>query len=258
MTAPGPTRTLYPEAAWLPVDNHGGPMTADLGLVLHVQQGDGSLAHYFDTPDVQKSSTWWIAKTGRVEQYVRAGVQAWAQCAGNATYNSVETEGFDTEPLTVEQLHALAALYAWGATARHWKLAVTNMPGVPGLGTHAMGREPWCDHPGCPGQQRTAQRASVIALADALVNPPAPLPGGTGMLDTVYTVSQAAAGPHAGKYIVVGDRLVGLTAIHYAANRDSFPPAVSGGYDHLPQQIHVDDPGQWARLAPLAVPPATA
>lgn len=69
---------IYPGATWLPVRNHGGPMQRHDGLVLHVQVGDGSLYGWFDDPGSEVSSHWWVAKDGRVEQYVDADTESWA------------------------------------------------------------------------------------------------------------------------------------------------------------------------------------
>jgi hypothetical protein len=162
--------SIYPGAHWLPVGNHGGPMTGHLGLVLHVCQGNGSQHGWFSDPAAQASSTWWVSKAGVVEQYVDADAQAWAQAAGNPTYNSVETEGFAVEPLTSLQISSLTDLYAWGHHAYGWPLALAEKPGQPGFGWHGMGGDPWGGHTGCPGALRVAQRADVLAN----LAPPAP------------------------------------------------------------------------------------
>jgi hypothetical protein len=157
--------THYPAAFWLPVPNHGGPMTAHLGLVLHVQQGNNGLQGWFSNPASGASSTWWVSKTGRVEQYVDADLQAWAQAAGNATYNSVETEGYDSEPLTAAQVDALAGLYTWGATVYGWPLVLAETPGAEGFAWHGMGGSAWGAHPACPGDLRRDQRTEILLQA---------------------------------------------------------------------------------------------
>ena len=139
-----------------------------LGWVLHVQQGNGSPYNVFATAVTpnRRFSHYWIGKDGSVEQYQTRDRQAWAQAAGNATYYSVETEGFVTEPLTSAQIASLAEL--------HISLSIpdtlANAPGERGIGTHAMGGIPWGDHP-CPGDIRTAQRNDILAHVAVLRTP---------------------------------------------------------------------------------------
>jgi len=147
---------------YLPVPNHGGPMSAHLGLVLHVQEGNGGLQGWFSNPESDASSTWWVSKTGEIQNYVDTELQAWAQGAGNATYNSVETEGFTNEPLTTAQISGLAQIYAWGMSVYHWPATLSEAPGAAGFGWHGMGGMAWGNHPGCPGDIRRAQRQLVL------------------------------------------------------------------------------------------------
>lgn len=161
--------SLYPGATYLPVVNHGGSMSAHLGLVLHVQVGNGSLHGYFNNPESKVSSNFWCAKDGRMEQYVDANLEAWAQAAGNATYNSVETEGYPDEPLTDAQIKAIAHLYVWGANTYRWPYEVVNTIGAKGLGTHVMGGGSWSpSHHQCPGTLRSAQRQTIIIQAKVM------------------------------------------------------------------------------------------
>ncbi len=131
--------TICPLAAWRPVQNHGGNMAAHLGLILHVQEGLGSLQGWFNNPNSQVSSTFWVAKGGALEQYVDADWNAWAQAAGNGQYNSAETEGFHGEALTDAQIQTLAKLYAWGQHVYGWPLQLADSPGQAGFGWHGMG-----------------------------------------------------------------------------------------------------------------------
>lgn len=165
---------VAPGAAFRPVQNHGGPMSAHLGLILHVQEGNGSPAGWFDNPTAQASSTWWVAKNGQIEQYVDADLTAWAQAAGNDTYNSVETEGFVGEALTAAQIHALADLYMWGRAVYGWPRWLAEQPGQSGLGWHGMGGTAWGGHTGCPGDVRRAQRTVVLAEVTARSQPGGP------------------------------------------------------------------------------------
>ena len=159
--------SVMPGVSWRPVVNHGGAMNSHLGLVLHVCQGNNSEFNRFNTPSVQASSTWWVSKTGVIEQYVDSDLGAWAQAAGNYTYNSVETEGFVNEPLTDAQILAVAHIYMWGMSKYKWPLTLANVVGQKGLAYHGMGGIPWGDHPGCPGTIRTAQRTQILVVAGA-------------------------------------------------------------------------------------------
>jgi hypothetical protein len=150
-------------------------MARHLGLVLHVQQGNGGLSGWFNNPAARASSTWWVSKTGVLEQYVDGDVCAWAQGTGNSTYNSVETEGYVTEPLTPAAETTLARLYAWGVTTYRWPLALTETPGVPGFAWHGMGGAAWGGHTGCPGDLRKNRRQHILNAAGA-TPPPAPKP----------------------------------------------------------------------------------
>jgi hypothetical protein len=153
----------YPGAKWRPVQNYSGPMTAHLGLILHVQQGNNSPYGWFNDHTSEASSHFWVSKSGAVEQFVDSGLRAWAQAQGNATYNSVETEGFATEALTSAQLDSLAELYRWGTETHGWRLLLAETPGQAGFGWHGMGGAAWGGHTGCAGPLRDPQRATVLA-----------------------------------------------------------------------------------------------
>lgn len=157
----------YPNADWKPVLSHGLGMNENLGLILHVQAGNGSLRGEFSNPLKGKSSTWWISKAGTVEQYVDSDQKAWTQAAGNTYYNSVETEGQPDEPLTDAQIAALADLYRWGHLTHGWKFQLAEHPGDEGLGWHGMGGTAWGNHPNCPGGLRRAQRQLILTLASS-------------------------------------------------------------------------------------------
>lgn len=161
----------YPAAEWKPVPSHSGNMTEDLGLILHVTTNHSDPYGFFRSPDNQASSTFWCrAADGHLEQYVEVGIKAWAQAAGNATYNSVETDGTPAEPLTAAQIEALAHLYAWGHVHRGWKLQLAEKPGEAGFGWHGMGGSAWGGHYGCPGDIRKAQRQDILDRAKELLD----------------------------------------------------------------------------------------
>lgn len=82
----------FPGAVWKPLPRNFNPgaRTAQLGLILHVQAGNGELSGWFSNPSAQASSTFWVGKDGTVVQYMEAGTdKSWAQAGGNALYDSV-------------------------------------------------------------------------------------------------------------------------------------------------------------------------
>lgn len=162
---------ICPGATWRPVQNHGGPIpvvVSGRGLVVHVQEGNGSPWGWFNNPASQVSSHWWISKAGVLEQYVDTDFEAWAQMAGNASYHSVETEGLASEALTTAQAVMLAALYRWGHQMFGWPFQTCDHGGR-GLTTHAhypsgIPDPAWGGHP-CPGALRAGQLPSILKLA---------------------------------------------------------------------------------------------
>jgi hypothetical protein len=168
--------TVCPFALWKPVRNHGGGMGSHLGLIMHVQVGNGSLSGWFNNPTADASSTWWVSKSGVLEQYVDANLCAWAQSGGNSTYNSIETEGNPAEPLTPQQEAQLARLYQWGMGVYHWPKAVTDRPGQPGFGWHGMGGAGWGGHTSCPGDLRKNRRQAILNTIGTPGAPPPPKP----------------------------------------------------------------------------------
>ena len=157
---------ICPFASYLPVGNHGGPMSGHIGLVLHVQQGNGSLYGYFDNPASQVSAHFWCSKAGNLEQYLDTDLTAWAEVAGNANYLSVETEGVDTESLTPAQVSTVARLLTWCANAYGFPVTGPVPHGTPGFTPHCNPNgspDPaWGNHP-CPGSLRLAQMPTIIA-----------------------------------------------------------------------------------------------
>jgi hypothetical protein len=165
---PGAKQLLIPSFA------HGGAMDAHDGLILHVQAGTGSLYGWFSQKTTSASSTWWVSKSGAIEQYVDADQVAWAQMAGNRRYNSVETEGQSSEELTDAQIESVAHIYQWGHQTYNWPILLADKPGQKGFGWHGMGGDAW-GHPHCPGDSRRAQRIEILARVAQLLDPPASL-----------------------------------------------------------------------------------
>lgn len=167
---------VVPFAKWLPVPNHSGNMSAHNGLILHVQAGNGSCYGLFSNPSYEASSTFWVGKDGTLEQYVDTDQIAWAQASGNGVFNSVETEGVPTEPLTDAQVQTLGQLYKWGMDTYGWPAQLTDDPNGAGFGWHGMGGAAWGGHTGCPGDLRKAQRQAILDIAIGGTPAPTPTP----------------------------------------------------------------------------------
>jgi hypothetical protein len=177
----------YPGAKWRPIQGHtDGPMLAHLGAVLHVNQSDGNLFNWV-SGDHNVSCHFEVYKDGTVEQYLDTGVSSWCQMAGNATYVSIETEGFANEAFTNAQLLAIARLYAWLHRTHGLPFRQADKPGEHGLGWHGMGGVAWGNHPDCPGDKRKAQRTKILAMAQAIANPAPARPDPSGFKFTLYT-----------------------------------------------------------------------
>lgn len=183
---------------WLPqaqqIDlsaTHGyGPFQQPfLGVIVHVNQSNGDLANY-----VQNSSdvcpNFQVYKDGSIEQYLPINNQPWCQTAGNQQYAAVETEGYNTESWTGPQLDSVALILAMYHAQMNLTMALAEQPGDNGVGWHGMGGIAWGNHPGCPGDQRKAQRADAIAIASGVT----PSGGGTligGLLMALSDAEQA-------------------------------------------------------------------
>ncbi|MER5767771.1 peptidoglycan recognition protein family protein [Streptomyces sp. NPDC001985] len=163
------TASAAPPPGWMPGaarrpigENFSeGGREGQRGLILHVQQGEGSLFERFSNPATRSSSHFWVSRAGEIEQYVSVHDRAWTQRAGNAAWVSVETSGFADRPLTGAQVASVARVYAWGAREHGWPLEVADSPEGRGLGTHEMGGAAWGAH-ACPGPVRAAQRQAVL------------------------------------------------------------------------------------------------
>lgn len=159
---------VMPGAKYRPVRNHSSySMSEHRGLVLHVCQGNGSEYGWFNNPASQASSTFWVSKTGAIEQYGDSTWRMWAQAAGNSTFCSVETEGFASEALTDAQVKALARIVSWLHSTYGMPLTIIDSPSGKGFGWHGMGGAAWGGHYSCPGDLRKAQRTRILTLAGA-------------------------------------------------------------------------------------------
>jgi hypothetical protein len=146
-------------------------MAGHVGLVVHIAEGtyDGTIA-WEHNPVAEVSSHFVVAKDGRIAQVVDTDDRSWCQSQGNATWISVENEGFHTQAPTPQQVEALARIYArcmqvYAAPAR-----VTDSVDVGGIGWHGMGGDAWGGHVDCPGDQFKAARPAILARALEIMN----------------------------------------------------------------------------------------
>lgn len=159
---------IFSKAEWKPIsgNHYKEAMQNHLGLVLHVQDGNGGLFGWFSNPSAEVSANFWTGKNGEFEQYVDTDNSvAWAQMGGNSTYNSIETEGLPNEPLTLLQILNIASLYRWGHKKYSWPYKVANKPGERGFGWHGMGGASWGSHFDCPGDLRKSKRPTILKIA---------------------------------------------------------------------------------------------
>lgn len=168
--------TVAPFAQWrgpIPNKTPGGMHLPSLGLVLHVMESSLAAADgWFHNPAAKASAHFGVDQDGTIVQWVEWEDKAWAEVAGNPSYHSVETSGFNNQALTAPQVAGVAKIYAEGMRRYGWPNRLANVPGEQGLGTHAMGGSAWGGHTACPGPQRTAQRVAILVAAGA---PPAPV-----------------------------------------------------------------------------------
>ena len=159
---------ICPFASYLPVGNHGGPMSGHIGLVLHVKRGNGSLYGYFDNPASQVgASAPGAPRPRRLEQYLDTDPDGMGKVARKTpNTSSVETEGVDTESLTQAQVSTVARLLTWCANAYGFPVTGPVPHGTPGFTPHCNPNgtpDPaWGNHP-CPGSLRLAQMPTIIA-----------------------------------------------------------------------------------------------
>ncbi|WP_405645346.1 N-acetylmuramoyl-L-alanine amidase [Streptomyces uncialis] len=146
-----------------PIDKNfrRGGRSGQQGLIMHVQEGEGSLFERFSDPSTRSSAHFWVSQAGVIEQYISVHDRAWTQGAGNVGWASLETSGFASKPLTTAQVASVARVYAWGAREHGWPLEVADSPDGRGLGTHEMGGASWGGH-ACPGPIRAGQRGAVM------------------------------------------------------------------------------------------------
>lgn len=160
-----------------------------LGLILHVQVGNGELTGWFNNPGSGASSAWQAMKSGRVFQFGDPDADKfWTQGAGNPDYGAVESEGYPSEPLTPAQIDGIARIYAEGHKREGWPFQLAERPGDRGLGWHGMGGAAWGGHYDCPGPIRKAQRPQILVRAKQIAGV-APTPSEDDFMDVKNPVT---------------------------------------------------------------------
>lgn len=162
---------IFSCAVWRPVQNHGGGMSRNMGLLLHHAVGNGSLYNFFNNPSSQVSAHFWVSKTGVIEQYVDSNLTAWHAMQMNDSYCGVETEGCagGDEPMSEAMVDALARLYDEGNTRHGWINALANSDGQEGFGYHRMGVAT-----ACPCDVRLNMRQTILDKAFGMHSPSQP------------------------------------------------------------------------------------
>jgi hypothetical protein len=185
-------------AQWRPISaNTGGKLGPNLGLVLHHAVATGSLYAFFNSPSAEVSAHFWVARDGRIEQYVDTDVVAWHGRDLNGRYVGVETEGCNVapyaEPMPEAMVAAMGRLYAEGRAVHGWPDADANANGEPGLGFHRM-----AVNTACPCDERLNMRGEIRRRASGGA-PSVPEPSEVGAMEQMQTVSGR------GYYIVGAD-----------------------------------------------------
>lgn len=195
-----------PFAIWQPVPNVGGAVTRPArGLVLHVAVAPSASSVHatFSNPASQASSHFCVDVDGTIYQYVDTAEKAWAEAGGNSAWYSVETVGYPEAPLTAAQLTGVARILDALGHADGFPSAVTDDVNGSGLIDHGDGGSGWGGHTGCPGPIRSAQRAQICAIAQAMRGNPTAPTGDTHLTKPVVALLRTVTG--AGYWEVAAD-----------------------------------------------------
>jgi hypothetical protein len=180
-----------PGVKWLgPCTNQYAGNDGRLFLVSHDQEGNGSLLGLVNSNNGGNpvSCHIWSPKVAPTiadcEMYVDFDDSSWAQMAANRIAVAIENEGFETEPFTQDQINNNGAIFAELHINYGMPLQLSNHDGPGGLTSHcfypvgdpagieACVPDPaWGGHP-CPGPIRVLQLPQILAVAQAIVNPP--------------------------------------------------------------------------------------
>lgn len=171
-----------PDVARIPTAFHGGIKGKGRALVLHVAVSESPTL----TPNANKSWHFYVAKNGRIIQYVNTDFQAWTGVQANGTCVQVETQGgvinANGEPWTPEQVESLAQIYAFCHEDEGIPLQfmLNSRPESRGLGSHRLGIDPWRAFGGelwsssvgkiCPGDAKIGQLSLILNRAKVLVS----------------------------------------------------------------------------------------
>lgn len=216
----------YPAATWRgPVPNVGGDMAAHHGLVLHIQEGtESGTDAWVHNPASKVSAHFGNPKIGPLDQWVDTDEVAWAQAAGNPYWVSVENEGNSGDTLTPSQAENVARLLVWLHTTYGVPLQVAHSVDTGGLAYHALGGEPWGNHPDCPGDPIIAQRPHIVARALEIVGTPIPTRASVSVILLQRLLNTLGAK-------LVADGVKGpLTRRALLAYLDSVPTLVAGSH----------------------------
>lgn len=230
-----------------------------LGLILHVQAGNGELTGWFNNPAAGASSCWQALKGNpNPIQFGDPDVDKfWTQAAGNADYGAVESEGYPNEPLDADQIEAIARIYAAGHLNEGWPFQLAEKPGDRGLGWHGMGGAAWGGHVNCPGEIRKAQRQQILDRAQQIAGvAPAPEKDDFDMtpaerkqlIDDIATAVVTKPVPRPGNYDVALGSQVGSANVQAyrilqlvkALNPASLAAAVAAGVKAAGASVDVD------------------
>ena len=237
-----------PGAIWTP-KNVAGRSARRKGrcVVFHVAVSEAQ--NLMPGPDADWH--FYVAKDGRIYQYIDTDLQAWATRDANPTAIAVETQGGVTntqgEPWTAAQLASLAGIARWANLSEGvpLRLMTSSLPTERGLGWHRLGCDPWRVSGGelwssaygevCPGDAKIAQMPEVLRLAlgqeddmptakdvaDALLNSTVTLKNG----DTprVSTVLAAIVDRNKTMQADIDDIQARLQAIEEAVNPPTLP-----------------------------------
>ena len=203
----------YPGAKWRPITNNytNRTRTRTRAVVLHVAASNSdSLQDFFNRPNTNASSHFYVTKSGEVQQYVDADLIAWTSGDGNSTTVGIETEGLGTGTWTKAQYKSIVNLVAWlckiyDIPAKEMKNSRSTSVGI---GTHRLGvngnfplvgvqrgriqrggGELWSSTTGkaCPGNDRQKQWPNLVKDVAKALTPVLPKPGN-------YVVSSATNG----------------------------------------------------------------
>jgi hypothetical protein len=154
-----------------PYRRGNGPFSRFLGVCLHVNVDEnGTPVSFWERNPGEVTPNFQVFKNGRVDQLLPFNWQPWCQVDGNFNYAAIETAGLPNEPLTPEQIDAIAGILSVYHRDMGLTLAVANTPGAKGLIVHSAGGAAWGGH-SCPGVLRAAQRAHILDVTRSKLSP---------------------------------------------------------------------------------------